>query len=370
MASRGVRVRELIPSFPALTFPNHYTIVTGLYPSHHGIVANVISDPAMPERFTMSAETMKDARWWGGEPMWATAIRQGQRAAAMFWPGSEAAIGGVRPTYWEPFDGKRPAESRVNRVLEWLALPEDKRPSFLTLYFDDIDHAGHESGPDSPELAQAMVVVDNAIGRVVDGINRLGLADRVNVVVVSDHGMTALSESRVIYLDDYIDVATVDVTEWGGFLSLSPTPDGPDTPPNGRMTAVGDLYNRLRGANPHLRVYTQETMPARLHYVGNPRIAAIIGMADDGWIVTTRARQQRRRDDGRTPERGAHGFDPEYRSMHALFVAAGPSIRRGVVVPTLANVHVYDFMCAILELTPAANDGDSAATRGFLRQDW
>jgi predicted AlkP superfamily pyrophosphatase or phosphodiesterase len=355
LASRGVRVRELVPSFPSLTFPNHYTLVTGLYPAHHGIVANTMIDPATHERFAMSTPAVGESRWWGGEPIWVTAIRQGRRAAAMFWPGSEAEILGVRPTYWEPFDGKRPADTRVARVLEWLALPEDQRPSFLTLYLDDVDHAGHDFGPDSPELYAALATLDGALGRLVDGVSRLGLADRVTIVVVSDHGMTALSNQRVIWLDDYLDVADLDVTEWEGLLELTP-----------KTASVDSVYRRLRGAHPRLRVFTRATMPARLHYGGNPRIPAIIALPDDGWTVTTRARRARRQEDGHDPQRGAHGFDPAYRSMHALFVAAGPDVRRGLTVPSMANVHVYNFLCDVLKLTPAPNDGDPAVVRRFL----
>src|SRR3954471_2074766 len=148
LAARGVRARSLIPSFPVLTFPNHYTIVTGLYPEHHGVIANTMRDPTIPERFTQSSATAKDARWWGGEPLWVTAIRQGLRAATMYWPGSEAAIGGVRPPYWRAYDKSLPTLDRVTQALTWLALPAAERPSFVSLYFEEVDTAGHDFGPD------------------------------------------------------------------------------------------------------------------------------------------------------------------------------------------------------------------------------
>lgn len=355
LAARGVRVRELIPSFPTLTFPNHYTIVTGLYPDHHGVIANWMVDPSTGARFSMSAETARESYWWSGEPIWVTAVRQGRRAAATFWPGSEVEIGNTRPTYWEPFEGPRPADVRVSRVLDLLALPEDRRPSFLTLYLDDVDHAGHDFGPDSGELMTALGTADAALGRLVDGVARLGLTDRVTIVVVSDHGMAALSEDRTIWLEDYVNVADLDVTEWDGLLELTP-----------RIDRVEDVYERLRKAHPRLHVFTRDRLPARLHYGTNARVPPIVGLPDEGWAVMTRARRQERLDEGRRPRRGAHGFDPEYRSMHALFVAAGPEIRRGLVVPSMANVHVYDFLCRALKLTPAANDGDPAVTRGFF----
>src|SRR3954451_23677027 len=161
LAARGVRAAALIPSFPILTFPNHYTIVTGLYPEHHGVIANTMRDPGMSERFTQSSTTAKDAGWWGGEPLWVTAIRQGLRAATMYWPGSEAAIGGVRPTYWRGYDKSLATLDRVTQALTWLALPASERPSFVSLYFEEVDTAGHDFGPVSPELARPAAHLDD-----------------------------------------------------------------------------------------------------------------------------------------------------------------------------------------------------------------
>ena len=351
LAARGVRAPALISSFPSLTFPNHYTIVTGLYPAHHGIVANVMTDPWIPERFTMSAETARDPAWWGGEPIWVTAIRQGQRAATMFWPGSEVAIGRVRPTFWEPFNKELKSPDRVAEALTWLALPEPERPSFVSLYFDEVDSAGHEHGPDSPELRAAALRLDAALGQLVAGVRNLGLEDRTTFVIVSDHGMTPLSYNRLIYLDTLIDLDTVDVLEWNGLLELTPL-DGDDEA----------LYRRLHGKHPSLAIYKRDQLPARLHYHDNPRIPAIIGIPDDGWAVVSSERLAERE-----LSAGAHGYDPADRSMGALFVAAGPTLRRGVVVKPFENIHIYDLLCAVLKLAPAPNDGDPAATRAFLR---
>lgn len=351
LAARGVRAQALVPSFPALTFPNHYTIVTGLYPEHHGVVGNTMTDPSMPQRFSMSEETAKDGRWWGGEPVWVTAIRQGLRAATMFWPGSEAVIGGVRPTYWRPFKQELPSADRVAQVLAWLALSEAERPAFVSLYFDEVDTAGHDWGPDSPELAAAARHLDDGLGQLVVGVRTLGLEDRTTIAVVSDHGMTPLSYDRVIYLDALIDLSTVDVLEWTGVLELSP-----------RDGDVESLYRRLHGKHPRLAIYTRDRMPARLHYRSNPRIPAIIGIPDEGWAVTSAERLEERE-----LSAGAHGYDPKNRAMHAMFVAAGPGVRRGLVVKPFANIHVYDWLCAVLKITPAANDGNPALTRGFMR---
>ena len=199
LAVRCVRAEALVPSFPSKTFPNHYTIVTGLYPENHGIVSNVIADPTYPRRFTMSSPTAREARWWGGEPIWVTAIRQQQRAASMFWPGSDVRIAGVRPTYWRRFDDSVSNAARVRQVLQWLALPAAQRPSFITLYFSDVDHAGHRHGPDSPQVLEAARRVDAALGQLVAGLRRLNLLERATLVVVSDHGMSQVARTRVIF---------------------------------------------------------------------------------------------------------------------------------------------------------------------------
>ena len=352
LAARGVRAKAMIPSFPVLTFPNHYTIVTGLYPGHHGVVGNTMRDASMPERFTQSSETAKDARWWGGEPLWVTAIRQGRRVGTMFWPGTEAAIGGVRPTYWRPYDQTLATTDRVAQALAWLALPAPEQPSFVSLYFEEADTAGHDFGPDSPELAAAATHLDAALGTLVAGVHALGLDDRTSIVIVSDHGMTPLSYDRIVYLDAFIDLGTVEIFESGANLQLTP-----------RDGDVDGLYRRLHGKHPKLAIYKRQDVPARLHFNDNPRIPAIVGIPADGWSVTSGQHL--------TQEElhvGAHGYTPTTRDMGALFVAAGPPLRRGLVVAPFENVHVYDLLCTILQITPAKNDGHASVTRGFLRR--
>jgi len=340
LAARGVRAERMIPSFPVLTFPNHYTVVTGLYPEHHGIVANNMNDAAIGERFTMSADTAKDSRWWGGEPLWVSVVKSGRRAATMFWPGSEVVIGGVRPTFWLPFSKTTTSPDRVRQVLEWLRLPDAQRPSFVSLYFDEVDTAGHDFGTDSPQLDAAVHNLDDAIGQLAAGIHALGLDDRTTIVAVSDHGMTSLSLNRIVYLDEYVDPATIDVTEWNGFLAM--------TPKDGNVAA---LYRKLHGRHPAMAIYTREQMPTRLHYRDNPRIEPILGILRIGWAATTYERM-----DQRGMDLGAHGFDRMDRDMGALFTAAGRGVRRGVVVPPFENVDVYDVLCALLGVQPRAND--------------
>jgi len=355
LAAAGVRSEGLIPSFPSKTFPNHYTIVTGLYPDHHGIVSNNMIDPNIGERFSLSTASISDPRWWGGEPLWVTAQKQGQRAASMFWPGSDAEIAGTRPAFWKLYDGSFPNRERVQQVLQWLRLPEAERPSFITLYFSDTDTAGHNSGPESSDILDAARAVDREIGVLADGATRIGLSSRVHYVIVSDHGMSQTSRSRVIVLDDYIDVETVSTIDTSPVAGFWP-----------RTVTADDIYRALKDKHPSMAVYRRAEIPDALHYGTNPRIPPVIGIAADGWTIATRA-QVRQWDQSGRQFGGNHGYDPRLRSMHGLFIASGPQFQRGVTIPPLENIHLYEMMAKVLGLRPAPNDGRLDATEGVFR---
>jgi predicted AlkP superfamily pyrophosphatase or phosphodiesterase len=355
LAAAGVRSEGLIPVFPSKTFPNHYTVVTGLLPSRHGITSNNMVDPALPGRFTLSnREVQQDTRWWGGEPLWVGVERQGHVAATMFWPGSDVEIAGGRPTYWRPYEHEFPNELRVDQLLAWLKQPESQRPTFLTLYFSDVDDAGHRAGPNAEETRKAVLDVDAAIGRLVRGVEQLGLAARANYVIVSDHGMTELSPDRVIVLDDYIDLSTVDVIDSAPIVGVSPRPG----------VSVEAVYDALAGKHPAMQVYTRSSLPEEHGLRHHPRLPEVIGIADDGWHPTIRDR----RDAGsRQVPGGSHGYESRHRSMHGVLVAAGPQFKSGLVVPAFSSVHVYELLCRLLGVRPATNDGDPAVTASFLR---
>jgi predicted AlkP superfamily pyrophosphatase or phosphodiesterase len=292
--------------------------------------------------------------WWGGEPIWVTLRRAGQLSAPLHWVGSEAPIGGAHARYWKPFDERRPGPELVDQLLRWLDLPAVDRPTFLTLYFNDVDTAGHDYGPESTEVRAAIARVDGYLGRLLTGLQRRGLLDRVNVVVTSDHGMSATSRDRVIYIDDYLTPADGQIVDLNPGLGL--------VPPPGAEAAV---LTRLQHV-PHLSVYRRETTPPHWHYRDHPRIPPVVGVADDGWLVMRRKSAidfWKRHVLGAA---GTHGYDPSVASMWTLFVAAGPAFRRGVVVPPFENVHIYNMLCSILGATPAPNDGDPLVARQLL----
>jgi predicted AlkP superfamily pyrophosphatase or phosphodiesterase len=352
---RGVRAKGLIPSFPSKTFPNHYTIVTGLYPGHHGIVANNILDPPTGRRFAMNiVNEVQDPMWWGGEPLWVSAQRAGLLAAAMYWPGTEAPIQGIRPRYWMPFASLLPPLERVDRVLGWVDLPDADRPSLITLYFSEVDSAGHDSGPGSPEVRAAVTEVDGYVGRLLRGLEQRGILDRTNIVVVSDHGMAATDSRHVIVLDDYISLDDVDIVDINPTLAMVPKP--------GREQAVYQSLSRAK----HLKVYRRAQTPKRWGYSAHPRIPPIVGVADEGWQVMRRAGLEQIRSGKVREDWGSHGYDPKVRSMRGIFIAAGPAFKQGATIDAFENIHVYNGLARALGVTPAPNDGDPEIARRFL----
>ncbi|MDX1502600.1 MAG: ectonucleotide pyrophosphatase/phosphodiesterase [Thermoanaerobaculia bacterium] len=343
LARRGVRAGKLRPVFPSKTFPNHYSIVTGLSAGRHGLVANNIYDPALDRRFSLSdREAVGDGRWYGGEPIWVTAERHGLATAALFWPGTEAEIGGIRPTEWTPYDGAMPGEERVDRVLGWLARPAARRPSFVTLYFSGADDAGHDTGPaPSPRLDAAIREVDRLLGRLLEGI--AGLRDpAVSVVVVSDHGLAATSPERVVFLDDYVDLDLARPVDWNPVAALWPEERHREA-----------VYRALAGAHPALSVWRRDEIPSRFDY-RHPRVPPILALADEGWSITSHGYFDRH------PDRfagGNHGYDNRLDSMAGIFVAAGPSIRRGVELDQVDNRAIYPLLCQLLDIPPVAGQG-------------
>lgn len=353
LADRGVRAERLVPSFPSKTFPNHVTLVTGLYPENHGIAANVMLDSVLGRFATGKDPAVRDARWYSGEPIWVTAETQGVRSASYFWPGSEAPIAGVLPHWYYPFDPTTSRATRVGRVLEWIAMPDSTAPKLITVYFSDVDTEGHTFGPSSQQTAAAIAQVDSAVGAIVDGIALLGAAARVNIVIVSDHGMTEIVGERTIALDAYVSLDSLAVGDWSPVATIIPLP--------GRDEYV---FRALLNAHPHLQVFRKGELPARFHYNTGAHVTPIVAIADEGWSISTKAIAATM---PRGEVAGAHGYDNELPSMGALFIAAGPDIAEGAVIPPLSNVHVYPLLARLLRLKPAVTDGALDSVRTILR---
>jgi predicted AlkP superfamily pyrophosphatase or phosphodiesterase len=352
----GVAARALVPVFPSNTFPNHYTIVTGLYPAHHGIVNNDFFDPTLGEYFHYNQpKSVHDPRWWGGEPIWVTAIKQGKKAAASFWVGSEAPVGGVRPTFWKPYDYKIPFETRLEELVGWLKLPPAERPAVVAWYFEETNSAGHRFGPDSPQLANAVKLLDERMAVMIARLHGEGIEP--NWVIVSDHGMTTTSDARVVVLEDHLDLKNIRIDSDGSAAALRPVDDNVEAV----LAAFKDVA--------HVKAYRAEDLPAKFHFKDNPRIAPVWILPDEGWHVEMRASRDKLR--VRYPEKGYlggdHGYDPALTTMRGTFIAQGPAFRRGVELPEVENIHIYNLLCAALKLKPAPNDGDDRLVKAALR---
>jgi predicted AlkP superfamily pyrophosphatase or phosphodiesterase len=352
LAAEGVTAEGgMRPSWPSVTFPNFYTLATGLHPDHHGLVYNTIRDPNLPDRrFSLGnrAEVMDRVWYDAAEPIWVTAENAGIRTATLFWPGSEAAIHGVRPTYWLPFEQTVPTPARVNILLAWLSLPEAERPRFATLYFNVLDSAGHEYGPGAPETDAVLADVDAAVKALLDGLEKQGI--EADIVIVADHGMAALSSERVAFLDDLVDPAAISVTASGAVVTLDPVP--------GREAEVEAA---LLGVKPHMECWRKGEVPARLAYGTNPRVPAIVCLVETGWTVGTRERIDPARVKG-----GAHGYDNQALEMRALFIAHGPDLARGVSLPEMDSVDVQPLLARLLGLTAPLGDGRAGDTEAAM----
>ena len=353
LASEGVRAKALRPAFPTLTFPNHYTIVTGLYPDHHGIVHNRMVDPQTGKRFVYNDQkTIDDPSWWGGEPLWVSIEKQGRHAATMFWPGSDVAIEGVRPEHWVSFNGKITPNERVDQALAWIDLPPGQRPDFVTLYFEQVDHEGHEHGPESAEVDTALKTVDVALGRLLDGLKQRGLDRSANIVIVSDHGMTAAGPDKVVVIDSLVGADAIDVVNGGVLAGFAARP--------GHEAEVERAFLRPQE---HMRCWRKSEVPARLHYGTNPRVPPLLCLADDGWIGTTEEFMSR---PNHHISNGEHGYDNDDPQMRALFVAHGPAFKHGLVVPEFDNVDIYPLLTHVLGIEPRPNDGTYAEVASML----
>jgi predicted AlkP superfamily pyrophosphatase or phosphodiesterase len=353
LAADGVRAEGMRPVFPSLTYPNHYTLVTGLYPDQHGMVNNTMHDPVLGSFSPPNRAANTDGRWWDeAEPIWVTAQKQGMRTASVFYPGTQAEIHGVRPSYWQLFDSSVQPDARADQVLAWLDLPPAQRPTFVSLYFEQVDVAGHSYGPDSLQVDEAMVTVDAALGRLVAGLQQRNVLDTTNLVVVSDHGMSATSPDRMVFLDQFVNVDHIE-------LSSSIVNAGIDPKPG----YAAEVERALLAPHPHLQCWKKETLPKRFHYGLNKRIPAIQCVADDGWMVSTTATESKRTH----PLMGEHGYDNDGLKMRALFVAHGPSFNQHLTVPVFDSINVYALLTKLIGVKPLRNEGRPAATAEMLR---
>ncbi len=349
MAKDGARaVHGMLPAYPSLTFPNHYTLVTGLLPEHHGIVRNSFYDPARKQVYEYKdAKASSDGTWYGGVPLWSLAEQQGMRAATFMWPGSEAEIAGKRPAYYAHFLDQIDGHVGLDQIGAWLKLPAEQRPHLITFYMPTTDHAGHWYGPDSVETATAVHTLDALMGELRKRLDATGLP--VDLIVLADHGMVRIDQTWINFDEIAPSMKGVEFHDWSVY-------------PADEATAA-TIYDELKAANdPRFSVYRRKDVPAELHYASNPRIGDPVIVPNGAYIGHLHASTA-------TVNPGDHGYDPNtILAMKAVFVANGPDIRKGVSLPVFPNVDVYSLIAKLLDLKVPANDGELGPLKAVLKK--
>ncbi len=355
LAARGVRAESLQPVYPTLTFPNHYSIATGLYPANHGIVANDFPDRDFGDWYVYkTARIVQQGRWYGGEPIWVAAEKNGMVAAAFFFIGTEAAIQGIAPTYWKRFDANVSGNRRVGQVLKWLAMPVEKRPHLITLYFEHVDTDSHTYGVGSKESIAEIKRVDRYLGKLMDGIDDLPFSEDVYIVLVSDHGQSSYDEdAKILILDGLVNFDGISIIDGGSFAYLYFDQEDPE-----RAKRISDQINHVWRNG---RAWLPGETPEHWHVTNNSRFADVIVQANPHYGVLSS------RDKMHKIYPGNHGWDPSFKDMHGILLAAGPRLPKGETIGTIDNIDIYPLMMEILEIPLTAPiDGDPSTLTDLL----
>ncbi|MFD2522352.1 alkaline phosphatase family protein [Emticicia soli] len=359
---KGAAATSMLPSYPSKTFPNHYTLVTGLYPAHHGLVDNSFYDADRDAFYTMrQRDKVEDPYYYGGLPIWQLVQQNGMKAASFFWVGSEAPIQGVYPTYYHNFNNAIPNKNRIQAVFDWLSLPEAERPHLITVYFSQVDSIGHKFGPNAPETQAAVMEADNLVGMLMAGLKKIDLP--VNVILTSDHGMYEMkneadkflyTEDVLVGLDNKDFVFVNSGTHANVFLK--------------DKLKEEEFFKRIAAKENHFKVYKRADIPKNLHYNDHPRIGDLTLMAETGYSFYSKESLTKKPETRKVW--GVHGFDPYTTpEMGAIFYASGPNIKKGKTIPEFQNIHVYPFIATLLGISVPQNiDGDAKVLEGIIRK--
>lgn len=352
LAEDGVRASRMIPSFPTKTFPNHYTLATGLYPDHHGIINNSFYAGDLGGIYRIGDPIMvTNGAAYFGEPIWVTAEKQGVKSACYFWVGSEAEIMNIRPSYWTTYDESIPYRDRVDQVIDWLSLPMSKRPALVTLYFDEPDHTAHGFGPESEATGEVVTQLDSLLGYLRKQLCRLEQKDRINLIVLSDHGMAPIAADKYVNLYDYIkEDWAISIVGGNPVYLVQPEEDCADS--------IIHVFRGVEGVS----AWKKEDIPEHLHYGTSPRFPGILILADSTWSLGTDP-------DPSGYAGGAHGYDNAFTDMHTIFYAEGPAFKENFEAASFSNVEVYGIVAHLLGLDPARTDGDLSHVSGLFKPD-
>ncbi|XP_070781852.1 ectonucleotide pyrophosphatase/phosphodiesterase family member 5 [Enoplosus armatus] len=348
LMNEGVMVEQVESAYITKSFPNHYSLVTGLYAETHGIVANEMYDPAMNRSFSMETGSIYESRWWEeAVPLWVSIQKAGGRSGAAMWPGSDVKIHGMFPNQYLRYNASVSFETRVKRIIDWFSAPKEEAVDFGVLYWEEPDESGHKLGPQSSLMDDVIAGIDAKLGFLMNELKEAGLFEKVNLIVTSDHGMTQLSTDNIIELDVYV---SRDLYTW-----VDKSPVVGILPEEGKLE---DVYSKLVNANPNMVVYKKEDIPGHFHYQHNIRIMPILIEAKEGWTIV-----QNRTEPFKL---GNHGYNNTLRSMQPVFVARGPAFRQKYVKTSMRSVDLYPLMCHILSIRPLPNNGSLLNVQDLL----
>ena len=348
LSERGITALSLRPTFPTKTFPNHISIITGMYPENHGIIANEFFDIEHNDEYKMwDTSIVRNNKWYKGEAFWETTRKHGVITASYFWPSSDVDNQDKRPDYFHVYEHNRSYSERIAGVVNWFNLPYEKRPHFVTLYFDLTDGVGHKFGPDSEEINIAIAQIDTLLGSLIDGFREINLLDSINIIISSDHGMTEVSNEKLIVVDEMLDGYDYLFSNTGPFMLLYSEEEETEK-----------IYGILKEEENHYNVYKREDVPEYFHFSQNELIGDLVLIAEMGWSLINYEQFERIKEHP-YPSKGNHGYDNFHLDMHGVFVAAGPSFKQNYKTGTLNNIDIYPLLCKIFNCTPAENiDGD------------
>lgn len=351
LGKQGVRSKGLIPVFPSKTFPNHYSIVTGLRPKSHRLYENSFYDPDFQATYSLSDPfVVQEGRWYGGTPLWVLAEKQGLRTASYFWVGSEADVGGIRPSYFFPYNHQTPNIDRVEQVLQWARLPLETRPGLITLYFSSIDDAAHLEGPDSQSTKDAAKNIDKMIDRLWTGLKAAGRP--FVFVVVSDHGMSKINEDNRVFLENVAPTANLEIHGGGSFTILYAKD----------KAILPKLLLSLKALEPKIKAYRPSELPAAYHLGADKRLGDVVIVAKHPWYLETSKRKQKK-------QTGSHGWDPSVPDMRGIFFAVGQDVPRGKQISEFENINIYPWIADVLGLKVTEKiDGDRNLLKKLLGQ--
>jgi len=348
IAKEGVKANALISCYPSKTFPNHYSIATGLYPDHHGIVNNSFNDPELGFYSISDRQSVEYPDFYGGEPIWVTAEKQGIKTASYYWVGSEAQIEGIQPTYWKKYKQRVPFAARIDTLIHWLKLPIENRPHLIACYFHEPDWTSHEYGPVSPQTKVVVERLDSLVGVFVTKVKTLPNASKINIIIVSDHGMAPISKEKAINLSNYLSKDSFDVISGGNpIYSLQPK--------EGYQKKAMAILHKI----PNIKVWCRDSIPARYHYGKNKRVNDILIEADLGYSISWK-------EDKEKFSGGTHGYDNMYPEMQGIFYAVGPDFKKGYQQPAFMNIDIYPLIAYVLKIKPASVDGKLGDVIGMV----